>query len=190
MVGELMKKILAILLLAFATTAKADLYAQIDTNTDLVLNLVIADPSDTFSSSYTWDDVTNVNPQPQDGWTYVSPGVYTSSAPPPTLASQQALMSSQVSADAEAYVTSYYDLFTLQSFFMLQQNATATGKTNRAAYIAPLASWFLSIVAYTASIQASIAAASDLTTVNAITWNFSTYASPGITLVGALAISN
>jgi hypothetical protein len=110
-----------------------------------------------------------------------------------TLAEQQATMIASILANAEVYVLSHYDIFTLQSCFLLMQNAQSHGLTNRAAYIGQLNTWFMSVLTYVGTTQAAISAAADQPTLSAIAWNFpSNFDStdPAITIAGALAINN
>ena len=108
------------------------------------------------------------------------------------LAFNQATMTAGISSQAMAYVSSRYDLFTLQAMFLLLQNAKQNDLPNRATYIEQLQTWYLSVLVYVAEIQSDIAAASSDSGLSMVTWDFSAFTSsdPAVTLVGALLINS
>jgi hypothetical protein len=106
----------------------------------------------------------------------------------------QASFITLIVSSAESFVQSQYDLFTLQSMFILGQVAQAQHLVNRAAYIAQLSTWFISVLTEVASLEDQVNAAQSDSDLAAIVFD-PTYSAfiatnPLVTISGALAIPN
>jgi hypothetical protein len=167
-------------------------YAKIQTGNDLVLNIVVASSTDYFDPEFTWDDVTSVVPQPSAGWTYTSPGVYTSPVSAPTLAQAIAANLASATATIEAFVEGRYSLGTQNAFRNIYALATNAGLTNRAAYCLQLMTWGQSVVDYAATYMAAVTAMTSVAIVQATIPDFTALiaADPLVTPVAAIQISN
>jgi hypothetical protein len=99
----------------------------------------------------------------------------------------------QASAEVRAYIIARYDEDTQSSLSFLYERAIATGKTNRAAHIAPAIDWvFESVLTYFYARKAAMAATTTQAELDAESWDYSTYdaSDPVVTIESALAITD
>jgi len=99
----------------------------------------------------------------------------------------------QMSIEVQAYIFARYDENTQMSLGFLYKRAVETGKTNRAAHIAPAIDWVLeTVLTYFYARKAAICATTNQTGLDAESWDFSTYdaSDPEVTIESALAITD
>jgi hypothetical protein len=147
----------------------------IETQTNM-FDYAVAGFSGTVSIGYTYNSTTN-----------------TFSLPIPTIPSLSIAIASNIASfqtALQSFLDSSYSVDTRMNFIGMYINAQLTGLTGRQAYIAQLFPWQNSVIAYAASYIAAVEALTDVSTVLAYTWDFSSLqtSNPNLTTIAAIQI--